>query len=153
MGFVRFNDGTGERQMSNGQPSELGRRFAGWTPSVRIVRDVATSIGTQRPSVWELGAAQRVTFTIPLIPQRPVAGNDLIETANRLSAFLARGGTVTVGTEDDINRTYATCWLPADVSPPVLELEDDGLLTYRMTLTLEQEAGLPFICRYGGLQL
>lgn len=153
MGFIRFDDGTGVRQLSNGQPTALGRRFTGWTPSVSIARDVATPIGTRRPSVWEFAATQRVTFSIENIPQAPVAGNDLIETALRLSAWLARGGAVDVGTEDDANRTYTPCWLPADVAPPDLEQTDGGALLYRMAFTFEQVGGVLFTCRYGGLTI
>lgn len=155
MGTIRFNDGAGIAQMNNGQPTEAGRRFSGWTPSVRIARETATALGTQRPSHWEFAATQRVTFTIENIPVRPLSVNgvDLIATALRLSAWLARGGTVDVITEDDINRTYNGVWLPADVAPPQLEQQDRGALLYRMTFTFEQPGGAQFICRYGGLSL
>jgi hypothetical protein len=147
MAYISFTDSVGTTLLDNGLRSVAGgvaSRFADWVPFQRPIGAAAVSLGTGARSMFTFRTDYGASFAMNDIP------NTSMDRMLRLQAHLLGGGTVTVATEDPLNRTYTCCLAPeADVG---LTLQDKTALLYSMTFTVINIAASPsaMLCTYDG---
>lgn len=142
MAQIQWTDTIGAATLTNSKPSP-GNRFRGWTPFGGIKGAEEEALGTGQLFTFSFRDEYLVAFAIEAIPRSAMA------LMLRLQRHLAKGGTVSVQTEDSSSRTYATC-CSVKGQPAQIQLSDQQSLEYTMTFTLRNVAESPtdFICTY-----
>jgi endo-1,4-beta-xylanase len=113
--------------------------LSNWTPDEDPIGEQAEQLATGRAYMWPYRTDYTVTFEMGKIPAFYSA------LLGRLKAWLKQGGTCTVATEDNNDRTY-TC---AQKKGQKLSWKlDPVMLEYTLHCELLNAAPAPFVCVY-----
>lgn len=145
---ISFTDAIGFATLTNQKPSP-GDRFAMWTPQSVPYGESASRQSDGAITMMRFRDDYSVSFELPGIPSKAVAGVAMVDIADRLLYWLLLGGTCSVQTGDAVSSTYATCGLKPGTTPK-LTLSDRENIEYTLQLELLNIAVSPvrMSCRY-----
>lgn len=127
MASITFTDGTGAVTLSNGRTG-VGARFSQWTPTINRVADRRFALGTGVAYEYLFREDSLVSFTLDGLPATQ------LENVARFTKYIQAGGTVTLNTTDNSNRTYQARL--AEGSDVQVTMTDTTFIEYSLRVTM-----------------
>lgn len=140
MAYITFTDEVGSVTLTPSYPSGPARRFRNWTPDAKPVGPRVFALGTARPYEFRFRTDYIASFEIPgILPSQH-------EDFMRFKLWALKGCSFEVYTEDSADRYYE-CRIAPETEPSI-QLEDNAMLEYTISLTARAITNVPMICTY-----
>lgn len=145
---ISFTDGTGAATLVCDYPGTPAARFTNWVPKTMPYGDSVPRLSDHAIIFVEEGTDYGASFTFEGIPVKSLAsGANMVAVADRLIAWLTKGGTCSITTGGPASVTYASCGLWPSAAPS-LQLSDKANLLYSLSLQVVNRSAARMDCVY-----